>query len=379
MTPLWRVVHYRSMPTLSVKIKLNPNADQKSALLKTFATFNTAASLAAEAGFNSKTFNRFGIHKLSYRDIRDKTGLTSQLVVLAIGKAANCFTTNKRVCPKFKKYSAISFDRRVMSFYGSLVSLGTVAGRLKIPLVIDARARSLLGKFSAVKQVDLQYVQGEFYLCCPVLVPDQPVHEYNNFLGVDLGVSQLAVDSLGNMYSGAGVLTKQRWFAGRRHVLQQVGTRSAKRRLRALSRSEANYRRTENHKISRRIVDTAKAQNLGISVEDLTGIRGGKRFRKSQRAQIHGWAFSQLTFFIAYKAKLAGIPFKKVDPRHTSVTCNSCGSRDKRNRLSQSVFSCTICGNLENADLNAAKNISKKASVNLAMVADVDGETVYPA
>ncbi|HEY4711963.1 MAG TPA: zinc ribbon domain-containing protein, partial [Dehalococcoidia bacterium] len=33
-----------------------------------------------------------------------------------------------------------------------------------------------------------------------------------------------------------------------------------------------------------------------------------------------------------------------VDHRNSSVTCSECGSTDKANRRSQSLFSCTSCG-----------------------------------
>ncbi|MET0649344.1 MAG: hypothetical protein ABW208_22265 [Pyrinomonadaceae bacterium] len=46
--------------------------------------------------------------------------------------------------------------------------------------------------------------------------------------------------------------------------------------------------------------DTAR----GIALQDLTGIRGRARFRRSQRARMAGWSFAQLRAFISYKARL---------------------------------------------------------------------------
>ena len=65
------------------------------------------------------------------------------------------------------------------------------------------------------------------------------------------------------------------------NILQAVGTKSAKRRLKEISRDESNYRRTANHQIARRIVDTAKGTNAAIAIEELKGIRSRTRFRKS--------------------------------------------------------------------------------------------------
>jgi transposase len=46
-----------------------------------------------------------------------------------------------------------------------------------------------------------------------------------------------------------------------------------------------------------------------------------------------------------------------VDPRNTSRTCPACGYIDKANRVSQSVFSCVVCGFSGLADFIAALNI----------------------
>ncbi len=46
-----------------------------------------------------------------------------------------------------------------------------------------------------------------------------------------------------------------------------------------------------------------------------------------------------------------------VNPRHTSQRCSACGHVDPGNRPTQAVFRCLACGDCENADINAAKNI----------------------
>jgi len=60
---------------------------------------------------------------------------------------------------------------------------------------------------------------------------------------------------------------------------------------------------------------------------------------------------------LEYKLTWRGGVFLKVNPRCTSQRCHVCGYTDKKNRQSQAKFKCQACGHLENADLNAAKNI----------------------
>ena len=63
-----------------------------------------------------------------------------------------------------------------------------------------------------------------------------------------------------------------------------------------------------------------------------------------------------------------GVSVVLVDPAYTSQKCCECGHIEKTNRKTQSVFCCHRCGIVENADINAAKNISSLATVNLRIV-----------
>ena len=52
-----------------------------------------------------------------------------------------------------------------------------------------------------------------------------------------------------------------------------------------------------------------------------------------------------------------------VDPAYTSRTCSACGHCAKANRKSQASFVCKQCGFADNADRNAAINISRAAVI----------------
>ena len=64
-----------------------------------------------------------------------------------------------------------------------------------------------------------------------------------------------------------------------------------------------------------------------------------------------GW--SMFEEYLSYKLQLRGGKLILVDPKNTSIRCRKCEYVAKENRSSQSVFNCTRCGHLENADLNA--------------------------
>ena len=67
---------------------------------------------------------------------------------------------------------------------------------------------------------------------------------------------------------------------------------------------------------------------------------------------------------IAYKAERAGGRFVKVDARGTSQTCAECGTLVQKD-LSIRIHSCPHCKTEVHRDVNAARNILKRAEAGL--------------
>src|SRR5262245_28774537 len=347
---------------LTLQLQLIPTDEQKAALLDTMARFNEAATLAARLGFDAGVFSQPSIHKLAYAEIRNRFRLSAQLAVRAIGKAVEVFRRDKETCPVFRPRGAITYDERILSFKGlDKVSLWTLGGRILVPLVYGEYQKERFGRLKG--QVDLVYRGGKFYLYATVELPEQAPIEVKDFLGVDLGIVNLATDSDGNVYTGDGVERVRRRRHTSRRSYQKTGTKASKRRLKRMARSEANYRRNENHRIANDLVKLAKGTGRGIALEDLKHIRERTTVRAKDRAKHSGWAFAQLQAFVIYKAGLAGIPVVIVDARNTSRTCSACGHCEKANRKSQAEFECRHCGHSENADLNAARKVRDRAIV----------------
>ena len=233
------------------------------------------------------------------------------------------------------------------------MSLWALSCRLRMPFVCGAYQRERQGRIKG--QADLVYRQGKFYLLCTIDLPESAPVNPTDVLGVDLGIVNLATDSDGTTYSGEAVEKVRRRHHRNRKRLQRKGTRGAKKRLRALSRRESDFRRHENHCISKAIVAKAKGTDRGIALEDLRGIRDRVTVRARQRARHGGWAFHQLRAFVEYKSRLAGVPVVAVDPRNTSRTCTVCGHCEKGNRTDRDTFRCLHCDYSENADFNAAR------------------------
>jgi IS605 OrfB family transposase len=345
---------------LTLQMKVLPDADQRSLLLETMERFNEAASFAAKVGFEAGVFSQPSIHQRCYAEIRSRFGLSAQMAVRAIGKAVECFKRDKTVCPVFRPRGAVTYDERILGFKGlDKVSLWTLSGRMILPLIYGEYQGE---RFDRLKgQVDLVCREGAFYLYATVEMPEDAPIEPKDFIGVDLGIVNIARDSDGGRHSGEAVERVRRRHHRNRMRAQRKGTKGAKKRLKRLAKREAGFRRHQNHVVSKGLVTLAKDTDRGIALENLKGIRDRTTVRAKERAKHSGWAFRQLRSFVEYKAALAGVPVVAVDPRNTSRACNQCGHCDQGNRRSRDHFACLRCGHSEDADLNAARNIRSRA------------------
>lgn len=331
---------------------------------------NEACNWLSKRGFADSNIRQYDMQKAFYGEIRSRFDLTAQVAVQSIKKVADAYKTAKANSPKdkelrqveFRKHAAQPYDDRILRFCGNnLVSLWLLSGREKIAFVCGEHQRKLLEHRKG--EVDLMLVRGKWYLSCVCDFDDPGLLTPDGMLGVDFGIVNIATDSLGNQYSGAGVEAYRARYAKRRAILQRVGTKAAKKRLKKMSGRQARYQKHQNHCISKSIVATAERSGMGIALEELTHIRARCKANKEQRKRLHNWSFAQLRGFVEYKSKRSGIPCITVDPRNTSRECPACGHIAKGNRKTQSEFMCLDCGHEANADENAARTISRRAAV----------------
>lgn len=357
----------------TLKTKLHPTAEQSAALLNTMEHFNAACDYISKTAFDGRTFGKIKLQQECYYNVRKQFGLSAQMVVRAIGKVAESYKLNRDKLHRFKPHGAIVYDQRILTIKTlDLISILTLAGRMEVPMTVCDYYRRIVDNHRVRGQADLAYSDGVFYLLIVVDAPDKPRRVVNGYLGVDLGIVNIATTSDGKSYSGKGVRNIRHRNLKLRQRLQSIGTKSAKRLLKKRRRKETRFATDVNHVISKQLVNAAQGTGRALALEDLQGIRAraGKPKRgkpatvgKTMRQELSSWSFYQLRQFIAYKAQAAGVSVVFVDPRNTSRECPVCGNIDKANRPSQSKFLCTACGHSANADINAAVNISRRAAV----------------
>ncbi|WP_201364112.1 RNA-guided endonuclease InsQ/TnpB family protein [Dictyobacter formicarum] len=383
--------------TITAKLKLQTTPTQFAALRATQLAYRDALNHVSRYSFaHGKTSNRRALQQACYHDLRLLFGLPAQMacnVPRQVGatyqtlwtkakqnaQARKAGWTRKRYKgldqpPKYVSPTLTYNYRRDYSFKKEQqVSILTLQGRVVLPYRGYERHVALIGQGAVIGAAKLWYdkPRKQFYLLVSLelQVADPTPQTHSRVVGVDVGQRYLAVTATptghASFFPGKQIRAKADHDARLRKRLQQKGTRSATRRLLAISGRERRLKHDRNHLISRRIVD-AHPQSL-IGLEELTHIRertrrkrGKKASKKQRRANRHAssWAFAELHGYIGYKALLSGSLAIKVDAFHTSQACPRCGHTAEDNRPNKGLlFVCQQCGYRLHADLIGARNV----------------------
>jgi putative transposase len=367
---------------LVVQVKLLPSPGQAAALEATLYACNDAANWVSMTAFRMTSRRNYDVRKRTYQNLR-AAGIGSQAAQHVIKKVCDAYATLKaniragnlgepdsrrrakaESAPvTFRPDAAQPYDQRNLSFAmdARAVSLWTVTGRLKdVPFTGSRAQLEQLGRHRR-GECDLIHRDGMWFLAVAIDVPHPEPREPGGWLGVDLGIKNIATTSDGERMAGRTLNRYRRRQLALRRKLQAKATKSARRLLKRRRRREARFVADTNHRIAKTIVATAERTGRGIALEDLTGIRERVRLHKDQRSCLHTWAFAQLGRFIAYKARRAGVPVVYVDPAYTSQQCAECSYIDRNNRTGQARFACRACGVTLHADVNGSRNIALRA------------------
>ncbi|MFF5312720.1 RNA-guided endonuclease InsQ/TnpB family protein [Streptomyces massasporeus] len=369
---------------LVVQVRLLPTPVQAAALEATLHACNEAASWASEVAFAKDVKRNFALREHTYAEIKQRWGLGAQAAQHVIKKTCDAYATlaanlkagnlgkpwskrYRRAVDKpvaFRPEGAQPYDDRMLSWQipDRTVSIWTLSGRVKgVAFTASPEQLARLALYRRGES-DLVCRDGMWFLQATCEIPEaEPNADPAGFLGIDLGIVNIATTSDGEIMAGRALNRGRLRERTLRTKLQKKNTPSTRRRLKRRRRKEARRAKDINHKIAKHVVAEAERTGRGIALEDLTGIRERARLRKPQRATHSSWSFAQLGAFIAYKARKVGVPVVYVDPAYTSRTCAECGHIDRASWVSQAWFACRSCGFVDHADRNGSRNIRARA------------------
>ncbi len=266
------------MSLLSVRCKLIPNASTADKLARTVNQFANACNHALQVARRDNLWNKFGLQKVVYAELRERFGLSANLAIRAIARVGK----RKGHQAGGFKATSVDYDQRILSVNldSEVVSLSTVDGRVKIAMHIAGYQRHLLRSARRIQGGQLVRGRDSWYVHLWCEYDDPPTLDPEGTLGVDMGIVNIATDSDGEAYSGSHLNSVRHRHRRLRKKLQKKGTKGAKRRLKRLSGKERRFANHTNHTVSKRIAEKAQRTGRGIAIENLEGIRNRVRLRK---------------------------------------------------------------------------------------------------
>lgn len=380
--------------TKTIKLRIHVTPEQEVLFRQMTEQYRQACNFVSQYIFDNQ-FNLTyqSLNKKLYSSLRGLFGLKSQLAQSSIKTTIARYKTVKQQL--FRKpyrykdedgnwqripkdlewlWKPVSFRRpqadlvrnRDYSFAddGQVLSINTLGKRTKCTFEGEHFAGYLNGSYQlgTAKLVELK---GRWYLHIPVTktVEDFQKENVRHVVGIDRGLRFLAVsyDEQGKteFVSGKKITTKRHKFQEVRKQLQTKGTKSAKRKLKAISGRENRWMSDVNHQISKTLVQKYGKDTLFV-LENLAGVsfeESNLSRTAKQNYDLRSWSFYQLEQFLTYKAHENRSEVLKVSAKYTSQRCPKCGTIRKANRdHHKHLYSCQ-CGYKSNDDRIGAMNI----------------------
>lgn len=207
---------------------------------------------------------------------------------------------------------------------------------------------------------------GQYFISILVLTEVELKQNIGRSIGIDLGVTHLAILSNGIKIDNPKFLreNQSKLKRAQQHLSRKVkgSSRYLKQKLKVarVHNDISNQRKHYLHEVSSWLVDNYDhifMENLHVA-----GMKKNHKLAKS----ISDASFGELTRQIEYKSKWYGRSFQKIDRWFpSSKTCHCCGHKMNDMKLSDRSWICPSCGIEHDRDINAAKNILVQGFIEL--------------
>ena len=371
----------------ATKIRIYPNAVQADKLAKAFgcARWYWNNSLAETQKVYQETGKGLGQYQLNARLPQLKSEIewlgethsqVLQSVSLHLSRAFVNFFERRAKYPQFK-----SKHRKQSIQYPQGVKV-VDACKVYLPKIGHVKAivhRELAG---SIKTVTVSKdPSGKYFasILCENLVAMPDISLNGKILGIDVGLTDLAVTSDGSKFANPKhVLKAQKNLAKKQQHLSRKAkgsnTRNKARLLVAKAHERvANARQDYLQKLSTRLVN----ENQVIAVEDLH-VKGMMKNHNLARA-IGDAGWGSFTNMLKYKTARQGKGYIEVNRFFaSSKTCSCCLHAQAKMPLDVRMWTCDQCGAKHDRDINAALNIRNEAQrmITAGIVVTANGGAV---
>jgi putative transposase len=228
-------------------------------------------------------------------------------------------------------------------------------------------------KFTDVKQVEVHYNEGKWYLSIVDEIEPPEYHDNGLYQAFDLGVTkQTAVNLAGKFFEKKNIRPDLYWnkridkiTSRRDHCIKHTKTNSrpSSRQWIHLNNIKRKFERKRSnqildfqHKTSKMIVENTRANTIIVGDLDVKSMPQSEKANRRLNRSTQGTGYlARFAGFLTYKAEKAGKKVIEISERNTTKACCKCGKlHDMPPNIR--VMKCD-CGNVIDRDRNAAVNI----------------------
>jgi putative transposase len=333
-----------------------------SELSSIFVDFRQMCNDAIGVAQNEKPKSRFHLVELVYPRLKGY-GLHSHYMLSACEVAYSVYRNKKRKSIPYVRKAFLKLDNQSYSLNHLLLRIPTTPRHF---IFLTLRG----------SDYHLSFIDDPNLKRGSITITDHAVNiafstetapiEPKGFIGIDMNERNVTISATNGYVRQFTELSevveiKERYKEIRARIgeMTRSDNRISKDLLSKYGNRERNRTGQRIHKLTKAIVDYAKANQLGIKMEKLTGIR--RLYRKgngqgaSFRGRMNSWVFGKTQRQVDYKAKWEGVPDWFVNPRGSSSNCPDCGSRVVQ--LADRKLYCPKCDKTWDRDDLASKNI----------------------
>lgn len=375
------------------KTEINPTEEQKIIIHKTLGVcrfiynfyllhnkeiYEKEKRFVSGMDFSKWLNNEFIPNNPEYEWIKEVGSKAVKQAIMNAEKAFKGFFKGQSKFPRFKKKK----NQDVKAYFpkNNKGDWTVERHKVKIPTIgwVKLKEKGYILTNGIVKSGTFSFKSGKYYVS--VLIEDEKDYtfdEFNEGIGIDLGIKDLAIVSnlespfkninktkevrrlekqlkreqrkLSRKYES---LKKQNKNKEGRATRQNIQKQIAK--VQRIHKRLSNIR--ENH-INQTVNKIVKAKPSYITIEDLN-IRGMMKNRHLAKA-VSQQCFHQFQTKLKCKCKIYGIELRIVDRFYpSSKVCSECGFIKKDLKLSDRTYICSECGMVMDRDKNASINLA---------------------